>query len=286
MVDADKQTTEERPTFLTKQQLLAETLPKRLPARLAVRVSLDLSSPTQIASRLRDLGAAIGGKMRAAFDAHLANMSEESQQLAMKLTFAECNKVAPAVQALMVRMGRDASIVAEAAVRQRRVAPVVQEALVAECSQHTVAMRELAGRADATIESLAALASSADKATRMNVAANLGARMRVQEPLLSDAKQAVFDGMVARYESDFSPYLVPVCRDPEQLQSMYERTSKTLGVIDVFVDNPHSPESVLVDIAASSKMHVIQREAAQKARDALLVRASHSSSANDDIAPP
>lgn len=283
----NKRTTEERPRFLSKQELLAETLPKQLPARLAVRVSLDLAkNPAQIATRLRELGAEVAGKMRVAFDTHVANMAEESQQLAMKLTFAESNKVPPPVQALMVRMGRDASIVAEAAVRQRRLAPVVQEALVSECRQHTAAMRELAGRPDATVETLGALASSQDKATRVKVAGNLGARMRVQEPLLSDAKQAVFDGMVAHYESDFSPYLVPVCRDSEQLQAMYERTSKTLGVIDVFVDNPHTPESVLVDIAASAKMHVIQREAAQKARDALLVRASHPSSINDEIGPP
>ena len=275
-----------KPEFLSNQAYLREQLAQHRPARLAVRVALDFAQdPDNIAQKLIGFGAEVGRKMKAAFERGLANISERSEAIATALTFAEINRLPPTEQAAMVVEGRDATIVAEAAVRQRRVAPEVQAALVANCGIHTRAMELLASRADATVETLAALTDSHSQRVRLKVAENIGARMRVNEPSRTQAKQAVFDRLVDDFVSDYAPYLVPVCRDPDQLASMYAKTGKTLGVVDVFVDNPHSPDSVLVDISTSPKMHVVQNNAARKAKEMLLVRAAHHESTANDMAP-
>ena len=61
-------------------------------------------------------------------------------------------------------------------------------------------MRYLAARADATLETLSALAISEDGATRFGVARNMGSRMRMDEPGLAEQKQAIFEQKQAIFE--------------------------------------------------------------------------------------
>lgn len=226
-------------------------------------------------------------RLRSVLDSHIEGLSDESQRTAAQLTFAELNKTPPAAQAKLVEQGAKAAVVAEAAAHQRRVPVEVQTALVEHCIGHTTAMRYLASRADADYSALAVLADSKDERTRINVAANVGPRMRIIEPARADEKQAIFDSLVARFESDYAPHLVPVCTDAVQLKNMYSALSKTLGTADVFVDNPHTPESVLLDIAASPTMHIVQHDASRRARELLQARAQRQEPIfeNNDLAP-
>lgn len=273
--------------FPTENEFLNERLAQEQPPRLAVRVVMNLAqTPGNIAQRLSEAAAAVGEQMQAAFKRHVANMADESQAIATKLTFAEINRVSPVQQAAMIREGKDATIVSEAAARQRRCAPEVQAALVEHCKDHTASMQMLAGRPDATLDTLAALADSKDQRTRLYVAAGIGSRMKIEEPnaAVAHKKAAIFDDLIKGYESDYAPYLVPVCRSSEQLSEMFDKTSKALGMIEVFVENPYTPDSVLIEIASSPTMQLVQHDVARSAREILQSRADLRES-SDDMAP-
>lgn len=281
------------PRFEPESAFLSERLSQDRPSRLAVRVVLDLAqAPGQIAQKLSEAAASVGNQMWTAFKQHVANLSDESHAIATKLTFAEIGKVPPAMQAELIREGKDATIVSEAAVRQRRMAPEVQAALIEHCKDHTASMQMLAARPDATLDTLAALAESNDQRTRLNVAANIGPRMRISEHTLTTEKAAIFGALIMNYESDFAPYLVPVCRSSEQLGRMFDKTSKALGMVEAFVENPYTPDRVLIEIASSPTLQLVQRDVAKSAKEILQVRADlresdvrESSSAYDDMAP-
>ena len=269
-----------RPQLLSDQEFLAQRLRAEPSKRLAVRIAVDA------VNGLRGIAARAAERLRQAFESHVANLSEESQEIATRLSYAELLRMPAAEQAKLVKQGAAATTVAEAAARQRRVPAEVQAALVEHCKQHTNAMRHLAARSDATIETLDALAGSSDGPTRAGVVKNMGSRMRMIEPMLADQKQAVFDRLVSSFQSDDAPYLVPVCRDPNQLAEMYTKTSKTLGTLDVFVDNPDSPDTLLLDIVASPRMHVVQQEASRRAKEVLHHRAQRQETIDsNDLAP-
>jgi len=274
--------------FESENDFLSRQLNQDRPARLAVRVVLNLAQVQgNLVEKLTEAATAVGQTMQVAFKRHIANMADASQALATQLIYAEINRVSPAQQAELVKQGRDAPIVSEATLRQRRIAPEVQAALIEHCSSHTSTLQALAARPDATLDTLAALAVSNDQRTRLNVAASLGGHMRLDEPSLTTKKAAIFSALMVGYESDFAPYLVPVCQSSEQLREMFDKTSKALGVVEAFVENPYTPDSVLVDIASSPTMHLVQHGAAKRARDLLQARADlrESSSYSDDMAP-
>lgn len=274
--------------FESEHEFLSRQLNREPAARLAIRVDLNLAqAPGSIAERLVEAAAAVGARMQVAFKRHVANLTDESQVLATQLNYAEINRVPASKQADLVKEGRDAPIVAEAALRQRRMAPEVQAALVEHCGEQSSVMQTLAARPDASLDTLASLADSKDQRTRLNVAATLAGRMRIDEPGLDGKKAAIFSALMVGYESDFAPYLVPVCQSSDQLREMFDRTSKALGVLEVFVDNPNTPDSVLVDIASSPTMHLVQHGAAKRAKGLLQARAElrESSSYTDDMAP-
>ena len=274
--------------FESENDFLSRQLNQDRPARLAVRVVLNLAQVQgNLVEKLTEAATAVGQTMQVAFKRHIANMADASQALATQLIYAEINRVSPAQQAELVKQGRDAPIVSEATLRQRRIAPEVQAALIEHCSSHTSTLQALAARPDATLDTLAALAVSNDQRTRLNVAASLAGHMRLDEPGLATKKAAIFSALMVGYESDFAPYLVPVCQSSEQLREMFDKTSKALGVVEAFVENPYTPDSVLVDIASSPTMHLVQHGAAKRARDLLQARADlrESSSYSDDMAP-
>lgn len=275
--------------FTTATDFLSQRLAQEQerPARLAVRTVLNLAqAPGNIAQMLSEAAAAVGERMQAAFKRHVANMTDESQAIATQLTFAEINRVPPTKQAEMIRDGKDATVVSEAAVRQRRCAPEVQAALVEHCKDHSASMRILAGRPDATLDTLAALTDSKDWRTQMYVAEGIGGRMKIEEAnaAVAHKKAAIFDDLIKGYKSDYAPYLVPVCRSSEQISEMFDKTSKTLGMIEVFVENPYTPDSVLIEIASSPTMQLVRHDVARSAREILQNRAELRES-SDDMAP-
>lgn len=198
--------------FKRESEFLAEKLAQPSTARLAVRETLDLGATSNIAQKLVETATSLEQKLQAAFKQHLASLSDESQRIAVELHFAEINRLPASDQAAMVAKGAQASLVSEAAVRQRNCHPEVQAALLAHCKDHLGSMQMLAARPDATLETLAALATSPDPKTRLNVASNIGSRMKISNtPEVETQKNTVFDALIQGYVSDYAPHLVPVC---------------------------------------------------------------------------
>lgn len=277
--------------FKRESEFLAEKLAQPSTARLAVRTTLDLGQTSNIAQKLVETATSLGQKLKAAFRQHLASLSDESQRLAAELHFAEINRVPASEQAAMVAKGAQASLVSEAAVRQRNCHPEVQTALLAHCKDHLGSMQMLAARPDATLETLAALASSPDPKTRLNVASNIGNRTKIcNTPEVEAQKNTVFDALIQGYVSDYAPHLVPVCKSPQQLSEMFGKTSKTLGALEVFVGNPCTPDNVLLEMASSQAIHLVQHDVARQAKQILQKRTElrevqEASSTFDDMAP-
>lgn len=278
------------PKFESTHEFLVGNLQdQERPQRLAIRVAAGLSQVSvNIAEKLMQVAHEAKDRFQAAFDQHTANMSDANQAIATKLTYAEINRVKPAEQVALLEQGKDSTLVSEAAVGQRRMAPELQAAVVQLCKTHTDSMRTLAKRPDATLETLAVLVESEDYRTRLQAVDNFAARMRTVEPTYDGLKAEIYNRLIERYESDFSPSLVPVCQSSEQLREMYDKTDKVLGVVDVFVENPFTPDSVLEDIASSAKMQVTQHKVAQRAREALNNRIDlrETRSAHDDEMAP
>ncbi|AYK20531.1 hypothetical protein [Aeromonas veronii] len=108
-------------------------------------------------------------------------------------------------------------------------------------------MRALAVNMGARPAVLAPLVEHPDSDVRLAVAAHIGNRMKIEEIALNSEKQNVFDAIVECYEGRFAPFLVPVCRDADQIQQMFDHTTMTPGNARLFIDNPYSPNGVLLD---------------------------------------
>lgn len=277
------------PRFESEQEFVQERQAAGVPrpARLAVCVAVEPGVDPALAGLcIADAVAAAGENLQAAFERHVSGLPGTAEALAARLRFAEVNKVPALLQAQMVRDGRQASIVADAAASQRRVAPEVQAALVEHCRQHVFSMQQLAAREDATVDVLQTLACSPDPRTRLNVAAGIAARMRIGEAYLADKMEAVLQALIADCDSSYAPYLVPVCKNVDQLRAMYEKASVSPEQADVFVDNPYTPDSVLLDIASSARMQSAPHDVARRARQVLQIRVDQrESSACNDMAP-
>jgi hypothetical protein len=105
--------------------------------------------------------------------------------------------------------------------------------------------------------------------------------MRLQEFSIKDEKERLYNALVHSYEDGYAPFLIPVCRDPDQLQLMYEKTKEVAKNSRLFVDNPFSPSKLLVDIVDSSTLRLVPggRQVQKDARETIesrLVGEEHS----------
>lgn len=243
---------ERKPTFLKAQEFLAERLSLGpIIKRVGVVLHANLDAVATAGKQLDDLMQGAFDRVEEALAQKLADFSEENQRRAIQFFYAESRGISAEKQVGMLIAGRDSGAVALAAAQQRHIPEELQRTLVEQCAQHTDAMRALASNMTCRPAVLANLVAHPDSDVRMSVAAHIGIRMKVDEFALNEEKQDVFDAIVKCYEAPYAPYLVPVCRNPEQLQQMFGMTPVTPGNARLFIDNPYSPNSVLVDIASS-----------------------------------
>lgn len=268
-----------RITFTQATEFLAHQLQSGNNFRrvgIVVRASLD--NVVDATKRLDDLVQTAWDKLDAAMDRKLADFTDENQRNAMRLSYAGSLRVPVAEQLHMLDVGRHAESVTSAAAKQTPCPVEVQRFLAKECSGHRMTMVALAQKHDADIQALELLASHPDRDVRLTLAANLGGRMRLSEPQLTESKLAVYNALLNHYESDFAPHLVPVCRDEDQLAQMYAQTSKTPSNGRLFVDNPYTPDQVLLDISTSMPLRMmpggsaVASEAKQQVEKRLSVR--------------
>lgn len=276
---------ERKPSFLRAQEFLATRASLGpIMKRVGVVLHANIDAVADAGKRLDDLVQSAFDRMEEALERRFADFSDANQQRVIQFFYAESRGVPAKEQVEMLIAGKDSSAVATAAAQQRHIPEAVQFALVEHCSQHAYAMRALAANMGTRPAVLAPLVEHPDSDVRLAVAAHIGNRMKIEEIALNSEKQNVFDAIVECYEGRFAPFLVPVCRDADKIQQMFDHTTMTPGNARLFIDNPYSPNGVLLDIASSVTTRLMPggAEALEDVKTLLETRLSR---AEDNSAP-
>jgi len=244
--------------FLTTRVGLRPAV-KRIGMLLHARLdtAAEASAARSNARGLRSLVQQVAANTQRAFRSHLAEFSEDSQRIAMEFFFAQSNRLSAAAQLALFREGQDSGGVAYAAARQRTVPRELQQALVEEGFHHVDAMQALASNPSTHPQTLLPLTSHSNRGVRLAVAAHIGPRMRVEEPELETDKQLVFNALVDRYEDGYAPFIIPVCKDLEQLKWMFDRSTMTPANAHLFTDNPYASNDILLSVLGSNRIGLL-----------------------------
>lgn len=243
----------EKPTFQRAQEYLTEQINfGPVIKRVGVVLNANLDAALDVGRRLDDVIQSALEKVETAIERKLADFSDVNQRRTIEFFYAQSRRMPANMQVEMLIEGKDSSSVALAAAQQRKVPESVQFALVEHCSRHSNAMRALATNPETRPSALWPLIEHPDFDVRQVVAAHIGNRMRIDEISINSEKQSVYNAIVDVYEGEFAEYLVPVCRDPEQIQQMFDQTPMTPSNARLFVENPYSPDGVLLDIVSST----------------------------------
>lgn len=206
---------------------------------------------------LRNLVHRAAESTHRAFRSHLAEFSDDTQRITMEFFFAQSNHLTASQQVDLFLEGHESASVAFAAARQCTVPFELQQALLDHGQQHTDAMRALAENPATSPKTLLPLAAHPSRGVRVAVAAHIGPRMKVLEKSLEADKELVFNTLIDRYEDSFAPYIIPVCKDPEQLQRMFERSTMTPANAHLFTDNPYASNDILLSVVSSNSIGLL-----------------------------
>lgn len=209
------------------------------------------------ATRFRNHVHRVAESTQAAFRSHLADFSDDTERLTMEFFFAQSNKRSPAEQVALFMEGKHSSTVALAAARQKNVPVELQQALVEYGYQHADAMCSLARNPKTDPKTLLPLARHPNRNVRVAVAAHIGPRMKVEEKLLDEDKTFVFNTLIENYEDWFAPYIIPACKDPEQLERMFEQTALTPANAHLFAENPYASNDILLSVVSSNAIGLL-----------------------------
>lgn len=275
----------DRISFTEAAEFLAERLRAGAPMRrVGIVVRASLEGMSDAGKRLDEVVQSAAARVNAALSKRLADLGDETQRDALRLSYAGSLRLPVVEQLEILNRSRQAESVTTAAARQEPCPVEVQRFLVEHCFQHRTAMVALAQKRDADLKSLRELSRHPDRDVRISVAANIGASMRLVEPQRTEEKLAVYNSLLHRYESDFAQLLVPVCRDGEQIAHMYARTTTTPNNGRLFVENPYTPDDVLLDISTSMRIRVMPggSAVASEAKQQVEKRLSHDSEATPE----
>lgn len=246
-------------TFTRATEFLADRLHSGKGLRhVGVVVRASLENVADATKQLDNLAQSAWDRLDAAMERRLADFSDQNQRNAVRLSYAGSLRIPVAEQLQMLDAGRHSEAVTSAAATQLQVPLPIQRFLATECSNHRTAMVALAQNLSTDLQTLETLASNPDRDVRRTLAANIGGRMCVNEPQFTESKLAVYNAILNHYESEFAPYLVPACRNEDQLAQMYSQTTNTPGNGRLFVENPYTPDQVLLDISASISLRLMQ----------------------------
>jgi hypothetical protein len=195
-------------------------------------------------------------------DRMLADYSEPNQRAAVEFSYVGSRTIPVSRQLMMLMEGQYSPTVITAAASQSRVPSEVQQVLVDKCMNNKMAMVALARNPYSAPEIVLPLAAHPDSDVRLAMAMNIGPQLRVIDESSFKPRQAVYNSLLDHYMSDFAPYLVPVCKDSDQLEQMYAQTMKTVGNAQLFVDNPYASEQLLLDISSSGVLKLLPGGAA------------------------
>ncbi|WP_323025720.1 hypothetical protein [Castellaniella sp.] len=256
--------------FLIEQVRLGPVV-KRIGLLLHARLDNGADAALSNAHRLQTMVREAADRTYTTFRSHLADFSDDTQRITMEFFFAQSNRLTAPEQVALFLEGNGSAAVAYAAARQRKVPAELQAALVEHAQWCPDAMRALAENPQTSPKTLLPLATHPSREVRIAVAAHIGPRMRIEEPAVDADKRSVFDALVDRYEDSFAPYIIPVCKDSEQLQKMFERSTMTPENAHLFTDNPYASNDILLSVVGSNAIGLLPGGRGVKERARTLV---------------
>lgn len=249
---------EQKPTFQRAQEFLTERINlEPIIKRVGVIINTNFDTAIDLFRQMDDVIQSALYKVDVAIERKLADFSDANQRRAVEFFYAQSRQTSAAKQVDMLIDGKESSSVALAAAQQRKIPESVQFALVEHCSRHGAAMRALAANLTTRPAALWPLVEHPDRDVRLVVVAHIGNRMKIDENLVNSEKQSVYNAIVDNYDGDFAEYIIPVCRDPNKIQQMFDQTPLTPSNARLFVENPYSPDEILLDIVSSTAMRLI-----------------------------
>ena len=245
-----------QPTFGRASDFLAERLPSIAGLRrigIVARASFD--GAVEAGKRLEDIFQGAGSRLEQAFARSLNELSDANQRTVVRFEFSLCAPIPAGEQLALLKAAGDDSAVTLSAAKQRHVPVEVQRFIVAERTAERLALLALARNPRSDLQAISPLLFHDDAAVRQALAEHVGPRMRVQEQS-RDAyvKHQIYNALVQRYEPGFAHALVPVCRDPSALESMFQRSDRDTAVLQLFVENPFTPDEVLLEISTNMSL--------------------------------
>lgn len=221
------------------------------PLRVGVIIRTAFSNVANVATEIDNAFHGAWDKLDAAIERKLADLTDQNQRAALQLRYAGDMRIPLDKQLDLLEQGQFSETVTSAAAYQPGIAEEIQDFLLAHCYRQKMTMTALAHNPSTMLDVLEKLAHHPDKQVQLALAAQFAPSMRIVDESREAAKQAVYNALLDNYHSDLAPYLVPVCRDTEQLDAMYAQTSKTPGALRHFVDNPLTSDTVLLDISSA-----------------------------------
>lgn len=252
------------PKFQRAQEFLVERVrlgPILKRVGLVLKAQLEPGATKEVfernAVRLRDHVHRVAEHTHSAFRSHLADFSDNTERLAMEFFFAQSNKLTASEQVELFLEGKHSSTVALAAARQKNVPLELQQSLVEHGYQHADAMCSLATNPKTHPRTLLPLAGHPNRNVRVAVAAHIGPRMRVEEKQLDEDKMFVLNALIENYQDWYAPYIIPVCKDPDQLERMFEQTALTPANAHLFAENPYASDGILLSVVSSNSIGLL-----------------------------
>ncbi|ANN80833.1 hypothetical protein [Bordetella flabilis] len=258
--------------FLSERQARGP-IAQRIGLPLHAGVSLPTGAHTAQANTLglRALVRGVASATKQAFRARLAEFSEDSERISTEFFFAQSNRLSGAEQVALFMEGRESGAVAHAAARQPTVPRELQNALLEHGFHHTEAMRALAANPSTHPQTLLPLASHPIRDVRIAVASHIGPRMRIEEKALEADKQLVFNTLIEQYEDGYGPFIIPVCKDLEQLRWVFDRSTLTPATASLFTENPYASNDILLSVLGSNTIGLLPGGPGVKERARALV---------------
>lgn len=227
------------------------------PLRVGIVIRAAFSNVANVAAEIDNAFHSAWDKLDASIERKLADMTDQNHRAALQLRYAADMRVPLGKQLELLEQGKFNETVTSAAAHQTGVAAEVQDFLLAHCYRQKTTMIGLAHNPNTMLDVLTQLAHHPDRQVQVALAAQFAPSMRIIDESRETEKQAVYNALFDNFHSDLAPYLVPVCKDTEQLDAMYAQTSKTPGALRHFVENPLTSDTVLLDISSAMAVRML-----------------------------
>lgn len=223
--------------------------------RMALGLKASLNGVASVVGRMDDLLNSSWDKFDETIKRHWPGLDADAAGAEMQLHYG-AHQLSGREQMNLLRSVGGYTEIYLLLARQKQIPAEVQTHLMTSCWDNTPVMHALASNSSIEAPLMEALARHDDDGVRVVLAHSLGGRMRVEENShATELKNRVFSILAGEtFTEKMAPALVPVCRNPVLIEHMYQNVALNTSSARLFVENPFTPNQVLVDVLNSATL--------------------------------